>query len=270
MRRRLHVSWIIAALAFVFLLGPFVVLIGSSFDSRASYFAHFPPQDLSFTWYRRIPIAYWEALRTSFLVASTVSLLASVIGLAAALGIVRGRLVAKDALLAFFRLPVQIPLVVSGAVFLEFYFRIAAMLGVELLYSFWGLVVAHLFVAIPYCVGSIAAVLTRFDPALEEAATSLGASGWRTFIRVTLPAIRSGVVVGIFYSFIVSFGDVPISLFLVNKDLTTLPVRLFHDMQFDFHPTILAVSSLILGLSFVLVLGVQKLTGMDLAFANKA
>ncbi|MGD9944014.1 MAG: ABC transporter permease [Burkholderiaceae bacterium] len=265
---RIRISWLVALLAFVFLLAPFIVVVGASFDGRTSYFAQFPPQQLTLDWYTRIPPAYWRALLTSFLVACTVSVLATLIGLTASLGIVRSGIAGTQALQAFFRLPLQIPLVVSGAVFLEFYFKVAAVLGIELLYTFRGLVIAHLFVAIPYSVGAISSVLVRFDTRLEEAAYSLGASGWSAFRRVTLPAVRSGLVISIFYSFIVSFGDVPISLFLVNNEISTLPVRLFYDMQFDFHPTVMAISSLILGFSFVLVLTVQRASGMNLAAAS--
>lgn len=267
--RRLQMSWLFALIAFAFLLGPFVVVIGASFDSRPSYFAHFPPQDFSFTWYRQIPQAYFNALWTSSLVAGTVAVLSTFIGMAAAFGIVRGRLIGKQFLLAFFRLPIQIPLVVTGAVFMQFYYQLTAVLGVKLLYSFSGLVLAHLFVAIPYSVGAIAAILARFDDTLEEAAYSLGATGWSAFKRVIFPAIRPGVVIGMFYGFIVSFGDVPISVFLVDNATMTIPVRLFYDMQFDFHPTILAISTVILVLSFALIIGVQKIVGLEMVIPSK-
>lgn len=266
---RIPFSRLFAIVTFAFLLGPFVVLVGASLDSGMSTFARFPPRDLSLDWYFKIPSQYWEALRTSFLVACTVSVLSTIVGLSAAIGLVRSGIGGQQAFQAFFRIPVQIPLVVTGAVFLEFYFRLAAMLGIELLYTFSGLVIAHLFIAIPYSVGAICAVLVRLDPFLEEAALSLGATRWSAFRRVVLPAIRPGVVISVFYAFIVSFGDVPVSLFLVNNEISTFPVRLFYDMQFDFHPTILSVSSLVLGLSFVLVLGVQRLAGMSLVNASQ-
>jgi len=261
---KLRISWLFAIAAFAFLLGPFVVVVSASFDGRPSYFPHFPPQDLSFTWYRQIPQGYFDALLTSVLVAALVAVLSALVGLMAAWGVVRSRIAGKEFLLAFFRLPIQIPLVVTGAVFMQFYYQLSAILGVKLLYSFSGLVLAHLFVAIPYSVGAIAAVLVRFDHSLEEAAQSLGATGWSVFRRVIFPAIRPGVVIGMFYGFIVSFGDVPISIFLVDKTTMTIPVRLFYDMQFDFRPTILAISTVILVLSLALILGVQKIVGLEM------
>lgn len=262
-------SWLFAFGTFAFLLGPFIVVIGSSLDGTAAYFAKFPPEDLTLEWYRTIPSAYMLALWNSFRVAVVVALLATFIGLVASFGIVRGTVRGRNFFLAFFRLPIQIPLVVTGAVFMQFYYQVSATLDFNLLYTFWGLVVAHLFVAIPYSVGAISAVLVGLDPSLEEAANSLGASRWSAFRRVVFPAIRPGVVIGMFYGFIVSFGDVPISVFLVNQESMTIPVRLFYDMQFDFHPTILAISTVILILSLVVILGVQKIVGLEMVLPSK-
>ena len=200
--------------------------------------------------------------------ATSVTLLAGVLGTAAALGIVRSRIGGKEAFQAFFRLSVQIPLVVTGAVFLQFYYYVSALTGLNPLRSLAGLIVAHLFIALPYCVGSVSAVLVRMNPSLEEAAQSLGATHGSVFRRVTLPAIRPGVAAGMFYAFIVSFGDVPVAIFLASGDNATLPVRIFQDMQFDFQPSMLAVSSLIVILSAALILALQKLTGLDIVLPS--
>ncbi len=125
-----------------------------------------------------------------------------------------------------------------------------------------GLVIAHVFIAIPYSVGAIAAVLVRFDPVLEEAPKAWSLR-WATFYQVTLPIIRPGVIAGLFYAFIASFGDIPVALFLVTDKWMTLPVQIFQDMQFDFRPSMLAVSSLVAVLSLVIIFGVQKLAGFD-------
>ncbi len=249
--------------AVVFLVAPFVVVLGASFDTAAEYHVAFPPRGFSLAGYAAIPWPYVSAAGISLLVGVIVAVLATLIGLAAALGLVRGRLIGRDMLQAFFRLPVQIPFVVTGAVFLQFYYQIASLLGVNLMDGLAGLVIAHVFIAIPYSVGAIAAVLARFDPALEEAAESLGATRWATFCQVTLPVIRPGVMAGLFYAFIASFGDIPVALFLVTDKLMTLPVQIFQDMQFDFKPSMLAVSSLVVVYSLVIIFGVQKIAGFD-------
>jgi len=248
----------------VFLLAPFVVVLGASFDTATEYHVTFPPRGFSLASYQAIPLKYAAATGISLTVALTVAVTSTLIGFCAALGLVRGRLIGRQVLQSFFRLPVQIPFVVTGAVFLQFYYQLAAMTGVNLLNGILGLIIAHVFVAVPYSIGAIASVLTRFDPTLEEAAESLGATGWATFREVTFPIVRPGVMAGMFYAFIVSFGDIPVALFLVSGAQTTLPVQIFQDIQFDFRPSMLAVSSLVAVFSLAAILGVQKLAGFDM------
>jgi putative spermidine/putrescine transport system permease protein len=262
--RQIALSQIIAAVAVVFLIAPFVLVIGASFDRGGGYQVHFPPRTFSLAPYEQIPLKYMQALGVSTLVGCIVAIAATVLGLLAALGIVRGRLVGKEWLQAFFRLPVQIPAVVTGAVFLQFYYQVAALLDLNLTNGIAGLVLAHLFVSLTYSVGAISAVLSRMDWSIEEAAQSLGASNWNTFAQVTFPRLRPGLVAGMFYAFIMSFGDVPIAMFLVNAKTMTLPVQLFQDMQFDFRPSMLAISTIVALLSLTLILGIQRIAGLDL------
>jgi putative spermidine/putrescine transport system permease protein len=257
------VSKAVLCAVMVFLLAPFVVVAGASFDPATEYHVTFPPRGLSLAGYAAIPFKYALAGGISLMVAVSVAIVSTAIGLCAALGLVRGNVPGREILQSFFRLPVQIPFVVTGAVFLQFYYQLDAATGFNLLNGFPGLIVAHVFVSVPYSIGAIASVLTRFNPALEEAAQSLGATGWATFWQVTFPFIRPGVMAGMFYAFIVSFGDIPVALFLVSGKRTTLPVEIFQDMQFDFQPSILAVSTLIAVLSLVAILGVQRLAGFD-------
>lgn len=262
--RKATLSQAVAVLVVGFLVAPFVVVLGASFDPGGAYQIHFPPRTVSLAPYADIPMKYVQALGLSALIGACVAVLATFLGLLAALGIVRGRLRGKEMLQAFFRVPVQIPLIVTGAVFLQFYYQVAALLGLNLLAGIGGIVVAHLFVATTYSVGAISAVLARINPAIEEAAQSLGASNWGTFRQVTFPMLRPGLVAGLFYGFIMSFGDVPIAIFLVNADAMTLPVLIFQDMQFDFQPSMLATSAIVVVLSLALIFGVQKLAGLDL------
>jgi len=248
----------------IFLLLPFIVVLGGSFGVASEYRIDFPPHNLTLANYAAIAPSYFHAAGVSLILGITVALFSTIVGLCAAFGLVRGRLIGREALQSFFRLPVQIPYVVTGAVFLQFYYEFAEWSGLNLLIGPLGLILAHVFVSVPYSVGAISAVLTRFDPTLEEAAESLGATGWTTFWQVTLPVIRPGVMAGLFYSFIVSFGDVPVALFLVSGKWTTLPVQIFQDMQFDFRPSMLSVSSLIAMLSLVAIVGVQKLAGFEM------
>lgn len=262
--RRVRLSWIAAGISILFLLGPFLIVMGASFDTGYGFRISFPPREPSLQWYSAISPKYLQSAWTSFLLALVVAFLGGIVGTSAALGIVRGRVWAKDVFHSFFRLPIQIPLVVTGAVFLQFYYQVAAITGINLLQSLWAVGIAHLFIAIPYCVGCVSAVLVRVHPSVEEAAYSLGATHWSAFWRVTFPLMRPGVAAGMFYAFIISFGDVPVALFLVSGNNMTLPVQIFLDMQFDFRPDMLAVSTLVVLVSAGLIIGTQRLAGLDM------
>jgi putative spermidine/putrescine transport system permease protein len=106
-------------------------------------------------------------------------------------------------------------------------------------------------------------VLLRFNTTLEEAALSLGASRFSVMRRVTLPILMPGIYTGAIYAFLVSFGDVPVSLFLSSAGYTTFPVEIFQAMQFDFNPAVLAISSITIAGSLVLMIGLQRLVGME-------
>jgi putative spermidine/putrescine transport system permease protein len=137
----------------------------------------------------------------------------------------------------------QIPAVVSGVAFLHLYYLVSAYTGVHVAGGFPGLVIAHVFAATPYVVGTLVAVLQRFDHSMEEAALVLGASRWGTFRQVTLPMLKPGIFAGALYAFMISFSEVPMSVFLTGSRQVTFPVEVFNSMQFDFEPTILSPKS---------------------------
>jgi putative spermidine/putrescine transport system permease protein len=119
------------------------------------------------------------------------------------------------------------------------------------------------FLATPFIIGSVAAVLARFNTRLEEAALTLGASRLSAFRRVTLPIIMPGVATGAVYAFLVSFVDVPVSLFLSRPGLVPYPVVLFDAMQQEFSPSLLASATLVIVLSMAILLAVHRLVGLD-------
>ena len=252
---------------YLFLLAPVIVVVGASFDGgdevAGRAFLQFPPSDLSLQWYRAIQPRLFDALWVSVGVAVTASIVGTIIGVPAALGIVRGSFPGKTLISTLFRAPLQIPFIVIGIAFLQTYYLISNVTGLGLTGTFAGLALGHIFVATPYVIGSVGALLQSFDHGLEEAALSLGASRWRTFRRVTLPIIMPGIYAGALFAFMVSFGDVPISLFLAGAKYTTLPIEIFHSMEFDFDAAVLAISTLIVVASLVVLWGIQKLVGLD-------
>lgn len=259
----LAILWMIWV--YVFLLAPLVVIGAASLNGgpRRLPFVNFPPAQISLDWYWDIPLYLIRGLAVSLGLGFSASIIACVLALPAGLGLVRGRVPAKEAIAAFYRAPLQIPFVVIGLAFLQTYYLFQDYSGWSIVGSFVGLVIAHIFVLSPYVVGSVTAVLQRFDDRLEEAALILGATRWRTFRRVTLPLIMPGLYAGALYGFMVSFGDVPITLFLAAPTFTTFPVELFNAMQMDFDGALLASSTLVVVFAFGVVLLIQRIVGLN-------
>jgi putative spermidine/putrescine transport system permease protein len=249
--------------AYVMLLGPIAFVLIASFDYGQRAYVIFPPEQFTLEAYWRIPARYWEALWVSVRVAAFCMVISCAIGIPAAIGIVRSQVPGKGAILALFRAPMQIPAVVSGVAFLHLYYLISAYTGVHVAGGFPGLVIAHVFAATPYVVGTLVAVLQRFDHSMEEAALVLGASRWGTFRQVTLPMLKPGIFAGALYAFMISFSEVPMSVFLAGSRQVTFPVEVFNSMQFDFEPTILAIATIVTVLSLSLVWLVQRAVGLD-------
>ena len=250
--------------SYVFLLSPMVVVMGASLHGgEFSAAIKFPPEDPSFQWYSKIPMQQFEALGLSLIVAAVATFLAALIAVPAALGLVRSNFKGKFIVTTIFRAPLQIPAIVSGIAFLQFYYLIYDNSSLMLAGTIPGMLIGHVFIATPFLFGTIVAVLQRFDHRLEEAAHSLGAGKWRTLYRVTIPTIMPGIYSGGLYAFMVSFADVPMSIFLTAPGFVTYPVELFYALENDFDPSILASSSLVIVFCLVMLLGVQKMVGLE-------
>lgn len=259
--RALAIAWVGAF--FVFLLAPLVVVAIVSFSEAGRGGIVFPPKALTLRWYGSIEREYLTALLASVALAASSVVCCVLLGVPAALGLVRARWRGKAAFAAAFRAPVQIPAVVTGVAFLQFYYLIGDASGWYGAGTWPGLLVAHVFIGLPYVVGSVVAVVQRFNAQLEEAALILGASPWAVLRRVTLPVIAPGVYSGATYAFLVSFSDLPVALFLSSADVRTFPVLLFQAMDYEFDPTLLAVATIIIAASFAAMLLFQKWVGIN-------
>ena len=254
--------------AYAFLLLPLVVVVGASFDGGAQAYFRFPPQVISLRWYAELPAKYWSSLTLSFAIALAAGTAAVLIGTVAALGIARGSARGNATLETYFRFPLQVPFVVTGIVFLQFYYLLLDTFGLRLLGTFWGYVIAHTFFCIPYAVGAVGSVIARDLDKTENAARIAGATELRVFYRVTLPALKPGLFAGFFFAFIVSFGDVPVSVFLATGGRVPLPVEIFQTLQFDFDPRVLAISTIVVILSSGFIVVMQRWVGLDLVLPS--
>jgi putative spermidine/putrescine transport system permease protein len=241
---------IIATLAWVglgFLMFPVLFTFVVSFGS--SMFIEFPPSGVSLRWYENIGRInrVVDAALVSLGVAIMAGILATVLGGAAALALVRAPIPGKAALTSFLLSPIALPIVAIGIALIQFFI----ILGVA--FTWWSLVVGHLVLVLAYPVRTVAASLTLSNPSLEEAAGSLGATPLQVFFTVTLPQMAPGLVSGFLFAFLISFDNYPISIFLVRGDLTTLPIEIFNYISQNLDPTPAAFSSVYVAVVAVVI-----------------
>src|SRR6185437_9112904 len=188
----------IVALVFVFLAAPIVSVAVWSF-SGGNLFA-FPPSDFTFKWYGTIPTAYIVALKVSLLAAIGSTAVAILVGVPAALALVRGALPMSRALSALCLSPLMVPSLVIGVAAFQFANVVFDLFRISLLESVPGLIVAHSAFTVPFVVRAVIAGQVQFDPAVEQAAMNLGATPLRAFFTVTLPMLSPAVASGAIFA----------------------------------------------------------------------
>ncbi len=223
---------------YAFLLAPIAIVLVLSFSSGST--VAFPPPGFSLRWFRYL--AGRDEFISSALVSIEIAALASigavVLGLPASLALVRGRLPGKAVIEAILMSPLVLPGIITGIALLQYFTAIG------LIRSFPRLVLAHLVICIPYAIRSLTASLHRIDPSIEEASRTLGANGWTTFRRVLLPLLRPGVIAASIFSFVTSFDNVVVSIYLIGADTVTLPIRILTYVEWQFDPSIAAISTI--------------------------
>ena len=243
--------------AYGFLLAPILVVIALSFTSGNSL--TFPPPGLSLRWFRYLAgrDEFLSAALVSAQVAALAALAATAFALLAAIPLIRGRFRFRNTIETLLMSPAILPGIVTGVALLQYF----TMIG--LVRSFPRLVIAHAVLCLPYALRSISACLRGIDPSLEEASLTLGAGPWRTFYRVLLPLLRPGVVAGLVFSFVTSFDNVVVSIYLIGGDTVTLPIRIFTYLEWQFDPSIAAISTVFVIVTIGVVALVEALTGLS-------
>jgi len=248
-------------LVFIFLIAPLVTVVSTSFSDSAVL--AFPPSGFTLKWYRSISPEFWAALRVSLIVSTSTTAIAVVAGTAASLALVRGRFPGRVILSAYCMSPLMVPSLVIGVAAFQFASRIWDWTGYSLMGSMLGLVLGQSAFTIPFVIRSAIAGQAHLDRTVEEAAMNLGASPAQTFFRVTLPMLLPGVISGAVFAFVMSFDDVPIALFLGGGDATTFPVKIYTSVEFNFDADLMAVSTIVVACSLVVMTIVERLIGID-------
>ncbi|NYD57597.1 putative spermidine/putrescine transport system permease protein [Nocardioides marinisabuli] len=241
---------LMVALTAAYLMLPSLVVIPMSLTSGRSL--SFPPDGLSLRWYQELldDPSWLQAFFNSVKVALLTAVCATVLGTAAALGLHRSRLRGTAAVALLVRAPLAVPYVVLGIALYAVFLRWG------LTSTLLGFVLAHTVLAIPYVVMSVLPLLGSLDEGIEKAAATLGATPATVFRSVTLPALVPGMITGAFFSFIISFDEVVVAIFLGGVGFETLPLRMWSGVRVSIEPTIAAVATvLVLTSTLVLLAG---------------
>lgn len=244
------------ALLYVFIFAPLVVVVVISLNGGTV--ASFPIETWSLRWYVKAleTSSFVNSLFTSGWLAAGATLIAVPIALAAAVGIAQGEFRGRGAIEAFLMAPILVPGIVIG---------IALLLSASLLQvrdAPIRLLAAHVLIALPYCTRTVLASLSRLDPSLIDSAMTLGASRLRAFLAITLPLAKPGIIAGMIFAFLQSFGDVPISLFLTDARNNTLPLAIMSYLEYNVDPTVAAISSIVTIGSLALAILLERLIGL--------
>jgi putative spermidine/putrescine transport system permease protein len=233
-----------AVVTLAYILTPLVFVTWLAFFRQE--IPSFPPEGYSLRWFQAI--AGNDRFVSGFLLSLQLAVIATSIGLClglpAALCISRSRFRGREALSSLLLLPLVVPGIVLGIALYVFHVEVELATGLPILGSLGGLIAGHVLIVIPWTVRLVTASLAGLDRSIEEAAQSLGANRFTTFRRVTLPAIRPGVVAAALFGFVSSFGNLEMSLFIVGPGRTTLPIAIIQYLEWKIDPTIAAVSVL--------------------------
>ncbi len=250
----------ICALIFLFLIFPILVVIPLSFNALDFFtftpgMLAFDPEAYSLKHYRDFfTNADWQnALWNSVRIAPVATLLAVVFGTLAAIGLSQPHMPFRGAIMAILISPMIVPLIISAAGMYFFYSR----LGLQ--GTYWGVVLAHAALGIPFVIITVTATLVGFDQSLTRAAANLGADPVRTFFKVQMPLILPGVISGGLFAFITSFDEVVVVLFVGSAAQKTLPWQMFIGLREQISPTILAVATILVTLSVLLLTTLELL-----------
>jgi putative spermidine/putrescine transport system permease protein len=233
-----------AAFGYAVILAPILFVCWLAFF--ANEIASFPPQGYTLRWFAHIfdQNNFVSGFITSLQVGIAAMIGGLILGVPASLALARRRFPGREAVNTLLLLPLVVPGIVAGTAIYVFQIEVEIATGWPLLGSLAGLVLAHIMITIPWTVRLLTASLIGFDRSIEEAALNLGSTPVQAFLKVTLPVIKPGVVAAALFGFIISFGNLEMTLFLIAPGQTTLPIAILQYLEWRIDPTIAAVSVL--------------------------
>jgi putative spermidine/putrescine transport system permease protein len=247
----------------IFMLAPLVMVVLVSFTDKG--YISMPFDGASLRWYAAIAdapdfiAAFWRSLG----LAAGAATLATVLAVPAGMAIAWHRFMGRDALLGLLLSPLMVPHVVLGIALLRFLTHIGGSS------TMWGLTAAHTVIVLPYVLRLVVAAATGFDRSVAQAAQSLGASAWTVFRRIELPLILPGVAGGWVIAFINSFDELTMSVFVASASTETLPVKMYNHIAHTIDPLLASVSTVLIVMTLVLMVTLDRFYGLDRVLAGK-
>jgi len=262
---------VICGLIFFFLITPIVVVMPLSFNAQ-DFFTFTPemlrldPDGYSLKHYRDFFTNYeWQrSFQNSIIIAPIATLISVSLGTLAAIGLSQSHVPFKRAIMAILISPMIVPLIISATGMFFFYATVGNFLedtfGLDKTFvGYVKVVLAHAALGIPFVIITVTATLVGFDHSLTRAAANMGANPVTTFFRVQMPLILPGVISGGLFAFITSFDEVVVIMFVGSASQKTLPWQMFTGLREQISPTILAVATILVGISIALLVSLELL-----------
>jgi putative spermidine/putrescine transport system permease protein len=245
----------LAVVALLALLFPMLVIVLVSFDTGPRL--RFPPQDFSLARYAEMPQldGFLDAITLSLIVGLAVVAIDLLLGVPAAISLVRGRFRGKALLIGFLQSPMMVPGIVVGVAILLFVSFVGVNVSIPLL------LLSHVVITLPFVVRITYARMESANKTLEEAAEDLGANRWQVFRHVILPHLLPGIVGGSALAFLLSFDNLPVSVFTAPVIEPPLPVYLFQLLLYEIDPVVAPIATLQILITFVVLFVASRTVG---------
>jgi putative spermidine/putrescine transport system permease protein len=246
---------ILAGIVYAVILAPIIVVVTLAFS--VDNYIVFPPSGFSPRWFAQLAsnAPLLAALRLSITIATAVAVLSLAIGVPAALALSKARFRGRETVRAIFLAPLLLPTLITGLALLTFFTPL------HLTATIAGLALGHMTITLPFVVRMMTTALATLPPDIEAAAATLGASPWRVIRRVTLPLAAPGLIACTALSFLLSFDETVISLFVAGPRAATLPVEMVRYVESRTDPLIAALSTALIAGSLIVVVLVERLVG---------
>ncbi len=254
-----YLFYIILILIYLYLLAPVIIVLLVSFSPTESLVI--PTTKFSLRWYKEVFYTYGlvDSFIFSLKLAFSAAFLVPFIGIPCAYAIVRYEFKFKNIIEIYLLSPILIPSIIIGISLLNFFVSLS-MRG-----SFLSILISHMLLGLPYIMRTVVASLSGVSIDVEEAAATLGASRFIIFTKITLPLMASGVIAGVLFVFVISFGELNASIFLTGSNTVTLPVQIFSFLQWSSSPVIASISAIQILFIFVAAIIIDKILGLGKA-----